>query len=216
MPSRYRLRRVFKPLVRGLARGFIALGVSPNAITVLGCFLAILAAIILLLRQCYWVYAILVFFTGVLDGVDGEVARVTGRASAAGGYVDAMLDRVGDIVVLLPFFFLPNPLPCLGPSWMWVFAAMTGCVLVSYIRSRATAARVPDTDLGLGGRSERLFILVVTSLLSLLDYRMPYLGVILVALLAHGTALYRLVAYERQLRVPAAAKRKDHRSKPKR
>ena len=216
MPSRYRLRRVFRPLVRGMARGFIALGVPPNAITVLGCIVAFLAATVLTMWQCYLVYGLLVFVTGLLDGVDGEVARATGRASASGGFLDSVLDRLADIVLLLPFLSLPNPLPCLGPAWMWVFAAITGCLLVSYMRSRATAAGVPDTDLGLGGRSERLFVLVVASLLYLLDYRIPYLGLVLFTLLAHATVLYRIVAYERQLRTPRAAKPKQAQPKTRR
>ncbi len=215
MPSRYRLRRVFGPLVRSVARGFIALGVPPNAITVLGALMAILAATVLLLWQCYPVYGVLVFVTGLLDGVDGEVARRAGRASASGGFLDSVLDRLGDIVLLLPFLFLPNPLPCLGPAWMWVFAAITGCVLASYMRSRAIGAGVSDTDLGLGGRSERLSILFVASLLVLLDYRIPYLGLVLFTLLAHATVLYRLVAYERQLRLPRGAKPKPKTIQPR-
>jgi phosphatidylglycerophosphate synthase len=200
---------VFKPLVRGLARGFIALGIPPNVITVLGCVVAILAATLLTLRQCYLGYGLLVFLTGLLDGVDGEVARTTARASPAGGYLDSVLDRVADIVLLLPFLWLPNPLPSLGPAWMWVFAAIVGGVLASYMRSRATAAHVPDTDLGLGGRSERLFVLVVASLLFFLDPRIPYLGLILFTLLAHATVLYRIVAYERQLRTLRIAQPKE-------
>jgi archaetidylinositol phosphate synthase len=206
MPSRYRLRRIFGPLVRKLARGFIALGVPPNVITVLGCAMAILATMTLTLWQFYFAYGLLVFITGLLDGVDGEVARATGRASTSGGFLDSMLDRLADVVLLLPFLYLPNPLPGLGPVWMWVFAAMTGCVLASYMRSRAVAARVADTDLGLGGRSERLFILVVASLLYYLDHRIPYVGLVLLTLLAHATVLYRIVAYERQLRTPLTVK----------
>jgi phosphatidylglycerophosphate synthase len=199
MPSRFRLRRVFGPLVRLIARGFIRLGISPNAISVLAFLLGLCAAIVLLLFQWYIIYAVLVFCAGLLDGVDGEVARQTKRTSVTGGFLDSMLDRLVDVIVLFPFLWLPNPLPLFGPTVWWVALAVTGSLLVSYARSRAQAAGVTDTDVGLAARSERLFILVVTSLLVVVFPAFPYLGLLLVAILSHLTVVYRMLHYRRQL-----------------
>ena len=200
MPSRFRLRRVFGPLVRFLARGFIRLRISPNGISVLAFFFASLAALFLILYQWSLVYGILVFVAGLLDGVDGEVARRTNRVSLTGGFLDSMLDRIADFVVLLPFLWLPNPFPQWGPSWWWVTAAVTGVLLVSYARSRAQAVGVTDTDVGLAARSERLFILVVASLLAFIYPPLLYWGLLLVAVLSHLTVVYRVLYYRRQLR----------------
>ncbi|MFW9983681.1 MAG: CDP-alcohol phosphatidyltransferase family protein [Candidatus Odinarchaeota archaeon] len=206
MPSRFRLRRVFGPLVRIIARGFIRLGISPNTISVLAFFLGLCAAFVLLLFHWYIIYAVLVFCAGLLDGVDGEVARQTNQMSVTGGFLDSMLDRFVDVIVLFPFLWLPNPLPQFGPTVWWVALAITGSLLVSYARSRAQAAGVTDTDVGLAARSERLFILVVTSLLVVVFPALPYLGLLLVAFLSHLTVMYRVLYYRRQLQVMDAPK----------
>ncbi len=206
MPSRFRLRRVFGPLVRIVARGFIRLGISPNVISVLAFFLGLCATILLLLFHWYVIYGLLVFCAGLLDGVDGEVARLTKQMSVTGGFLDSMLDRVVDVIVLFPFLWLPNPLPQFGPTVWWVALAITGSLLVSYARSRAQAAGVTDTDVGLAARSERLFILVVTSLLVVVYPAFPYLGLLLVAFLSHLTVMYRVLYYRRQLQVMDAPK----------
>lgn len=199
MPSPYRLRRVFGPLVRVIARGFIRLRISPNAISILTFFVASLSAVLLTLYQWYFVYGLLVFCAGLLDGVDGEVARQTQRATLAGGFLDSMLDRIADVVILFPFLFLPNPFPQWGPRWWWVTVAISGSLLVSYARSRAQAAGVKDTDVGIAARSERLFILVVTSLLVVVHPAFPYIGLLLIAILSHLTVVYRVLYYRRQL-----------------
>ena len=199
MPSRLRLRRVFGPLVRLVARGFIRLGVSPNVISFLAFLLALCATLLLILFYWFVVYGVLVFCAGLLDGVDGEVARKTNQMSATGGFLDSMLDRIVDVLVLMPFLWLPNPLPQLGPIVWWVALAITGSLLVSYARSRAQAAGVTDTDVGLAARSERLFILVVTTILVVIHPVFPYLGLLLVVILSHLTVVYRVLFYRRQL-----------------
>lgn len=175
-------------------------------VSLLAFFFACLAALLLTLYQWVFIYGLLVFFAGVFDGVDGEVARQTNRVTLAGGFLDSLLDRVADIVVLLPFLWLPNPFPQWGPSWWWVTAAITGVLLVSYTRSRAQAVGVTDTDVGLAARSERLFILVLTSLFAFLYPPLQYLGLILVAVLSHLTVVYRVVYYRKQLREMATPK----------
>lgn len=199
MPSRLRLRRVFGPLVRLVARGFIRVGVSPNVISFFAFLLAVCATLLLIFFHWYVVYGILVFCAGLLDGVDGEVARKTNQMSVTGGFLDSMLDRIVDVLVLMPFLWLPNPLPQFGPTVLWVGLAITGSVLVSYARSRAQATGVMDTDVGLAARSERLFILVVTTILVVVHPAFPYFGLLLVAILSHLTVVYRVLFYRRQL-----------------
>jgi phosphatidylglycerophosphate synthase len=162
----------------------------------------IAACLATLFITLYWwtlFYGILIFIAGVLDGVDGEVARQTNQTSLRGGFLDSMLDRVADVVVLLPFLWLPNPFPHWGSSWCWVTVAVTGVILVSYARSRAQAAGLTDTDVGLAARSERLFILVVASCITVLYPPGLYLGLLVVAILSHLTVAYRVLYYRRQL-----------------
>ncbi len=206
MPSRFRLRYIFGRPIRWVAKGFIAGRISPNTISLLAFLFALLASLLLTFLQSFLLYSILVFVAGFLDGVDGEVARRTKRASPAGGYLDSFFDRLADTIILLPFLWTPPPTPCLGPAWIWVFAAITGCLLVSYSRSRAIAAGATDTDVGLAARSERLFILFITSLLNILHPWIPYLGLILFTFLCHLTVLFRIIHYHKQLKSATPSK----------
>jgi archaetidylinositol phosphate synthase len=200
MPSRFRLRRIFGPPIRWVARAFIAIGLSPNSISCLSLLFAVLASLTLIFLQCFLLYSIFIFTAGFLDGVDGEVARRTKKSSPAGGYLDSFLDRIADIIIIFPFLWIPPPIPYLGPAWIWVFTAITGCLLVSYTRSRAIAAGATDTDVGLAARSERLFLLFITSLLNIIHPWIPYIGLILFSLLCHLTVLFRIIHYHRQLK----------------
>ncbi|MFX0105007.1 MAG: CDP-alcohol phosphatidyltransferase family protein, partial [Candidatus Hodarchaeota archaeon] len=87
MPSKFRLRYIFKPFTNLLAKGFIKIGIqNPNIITIFMILLAILSAISLLFLKNLLIFAIFVFWVGIFDGIDGQVARLTNRASSLGGF----------------------------------------------------------------------------------------------------------------------------------
>jgi archaetidylinositol phosphate synthase len=77
--------------------------------------------------------ALLVVGVGVLDGLDGAVALGTGRARPLGAVVDAMADRVGDVLLAGVLFVLGAPAP-------WCVAAVLLVLLHEYLRARAGAA----------------------------------------------------------------------------
>ncbi|MFX1560305.1 MAG: hypothetical protein ACFFBL_06940, partial [Promethearchaeota archaeon] len=77
---------------------------------------------------------------------------------------------------------------------LWVIFAMTGWLLTSYSRSRASSLGVMDLDIGLGGRSERLFTLVVFSCLNQLLW-----GLVVVSVLGVLTAGYRFYRYQSEI-----------------
>jgi CDP-diacylglycerol--glycerol-3-phosphate 3-phosphatidyltransferase len=84
-----------------------------------------------------WVIAV----GSMLDGLDGAVARASGRVSAKGAFLDAAFDRVGEVAAFAGL----------------AFAEAGGAMLVPYMRAKAEAAGVPGLG-GLMGRSERLIL----------------------------------------------------------
>ena len=99
--ARHLNRRLSRPLSLLLVR----LGVSPTAVTVAS-FLLTLAAAGALALGSLWPLAliaggVLVQLASVSDGVDGEIARASLRASPYGGFLDSVLDRAGDAAVLV-------------------------------------------------------------------------------------------------------------------
>jgi CDP-diacylglycerol--glycerol-3-phosphate 3-phosphatidyltransferase len=142
------------PLLRLLVR----LGVTPNRLTLVSFVLVLLAAI--LLAKGKWVPGGLVLLAGgILDGLDGELARALKSASAFGAFLDSITDHLGDLAVhlgLLWWYLATGAV--LEPILLFVglFASMLG----SQIRSRAGMVGIDTKATGWATRFERLAILI--------------------------------------------------------
>jgi CDP-diacylglycerol--glycerol-3-phosphate 3-phosphatidyltransferase len=95
--NRERTRRLTDPLGKAIA----ATGLSPNALTVLQLALAVPVAWLLWKGPLLW-GGLAMGAVASFDFVDGAVARLTGRVTKAGGYLDSMVDRFVDVLLLLP------------------------------------------------------------------------------------------------------------------
>ncbi len=100
MPSRYRVRRVFKGLVWAIARPLACAGVRPDTITYLCLLFALIAALGLNLSGSTIFFGIFVFLSGLFDGVDGAVARERGIASDAGAFTDSVIYKISEVRIL--------------------------------------------------------------------------------------------------------------------
>ncbi|MHA1733730.1 MAG: CDP-alcohol phosphatidyltransferase family protein [Promethearchaeota archaeon] len=207
MTSRWRVRRIFKPLVNWIAKGCAKVGIKPNHATWTMLVLAVLASFTLVLTRIVWLFGILVFVTGLFDGVDGAIARQRDMATPSGGFLDSFLDRISEFVIFwFLYWFLISTPPAFGvPVVVWIFVAMFGSFLTSYTRARAYNEGVRDLDVGLMGRSERLFTLFLSATLNeFIAVEWPIggilvVGIVFLAITTNLTALYRIYYYKRQL-----------------
>ncbi len=195
MPSKFRVRRIFKSIVWWIARPLVRAGVRPNTITYFSLLLALLAALVLNITGSSIFFGVLVFLSGVFDGVDGAVARERNLASDVGAFTDSVVDKVSEVLMLgsIAVEFSNTSILNLRVEW-WVLIAITGWLLTSYTRSRASSLGVTDLDIGLGARSERMFTLVVFSILNLLLW-----GLVIVSLMGILTAGYRFYRYQDEI-----------------
>jgi phosphatidylglycerophosphate synthase len=166
-------------------------------VTALGLFLTTLTPFLMSDRD-YVLFGLMTFFVGLIDGVDGAVARITNKSTEWGGFLDSLLDRFGDSIILISYLFNPLTAP-LGETEIiflqvriWVCVAIVGSLMVSYIRAKSEATGVKESDIGIAARSERLLILSVTAILGLFNGYIVVYGVIIIAILANVTALQRL------------------------
>jgi phosphatidylglycerophosphate synthase len=148
-------------LVRPYERALIRLGVSPNMITLATLLTAAGAAYAFAFGWFAtggWLYLL----TGILDIVDGRIARATGKVSVGGAYFDSVMDRYAELLVFagLSYFY--------RDSWVLflVLAASLGSIMTSYTRARGEALGVNDLDIGAMQRPERLFYLGIVSALA--------------------------------------------------
>lgn len=155
---------IFQPVINLLLR----LGVSPDAVTLVGT-LGVVAGAVIFFPQGELLVGVLVITAFVFsDLIDGAMARQSGRSSVFGAFLDSTLDRVGDAAIFgaLAMYFV-------GPGDNDWFAALalyclTMGSVTSYARARAESLGM-TAKVGIAERSDRLVsILVITGLADLL------------------------------------------------
>lgn len=172
-----------------LGRTVAATGITPNMISCLGLAGNALAAYFVI-REQLLVAGIVFLFFSLLDLVDGAVARATGQATPYGAVLDAVLDRLGEAVILA------------GCAWYFAdrgehvqvaatFAAILGSISVSYLRARAEVAGMSMRE-GLFRRQERVALIALGLLFNGLTLVMWPL-----AILSHLTAIQRFAMLAR-------------------
>jgi CDP-diacylglycerol--glycerol-3-phosphate 3-phosphatidyltransferase len=166
MPSKYRLRHLFKPLINVLAKGLSKIGVSPNLATLFMLCFAILSNITIVVFRNLLMFSILVFITGIMDGCDGAIARLTHRSSSFGGFFDSVMDRISEFFIFLGLIMYNwnNYLWNLIDMKLILIVSFLISLMISYSRARAEVFFKGDFDVGLMARSERLFYIFITML----------------------------------------------------
>lgn len=204
--ARAGLTRLLTPVALLLLR----LRVSPDAVTVAGTVGVVASALVLYPRgELFWGTIAITCFV-FTDALDGTMARLSGRTSAWGAFLDSTLDRFGDAAVFGGLLLYATGTGAGSPgARALAVLALANLVLgfvVSYARARAEAVGA-RADVGLVERSERLVVALVATGLTGLFLPQGAL-VAALALLAAGSAttvVQRLALVRRQLRdqVPA-------------
>jgi len=152
--TRDRLRALARPVALGMGR----LGLTPNALTVIGfagtCIAALAAA-----TQWWLAAGVLVLAFGIFDLFDGALARATGTTSKFGAFLDSTLDRTGENLVYAGIV--------IGAAWIHAYPvaflaalAMAFASVVTYARAKAEVVGLTG-DVGVAPRPERLVLLSI-------------------------------------------------------
>jgi CDP-diacylglycerol--glycerol-3-phosphate 3-phosphatidyltransferase len=150
--GRLRLKGLAVPVATFLGR----LGLTPNALTVIG-FIGTGIAAVAAASQAWLLAGVLVLAFGIFDSFDGALARATGRVTRFGAFLDSTLDRTGENLVLAGVAFGASqaqfPVGVIGAVLAMAFASV-----VTYARARAEAVGLHG-EVGVAPRPERLVLL---------------------------------------------------------
>ena len=138
---------------RPVARLFSRVGLTPNAVSLIGLAIAGGGAYVIAIGN-WWAGGLIVLFAGIFDLFDGALARATGKVSDFGALLDSTIDRVSEAVVLLgllAFYLSKNN--DLGS--ILVYVALVGSIMVSYMRARSEGLGI-DCKVGVMTRPERV------------------------------------------------------------
>lgn len=212
---------LFDPFISAIK----SVGLKPNHITILGLVLNIFAALYLIgtfskheisYGENLFGFGIILGFAGLMDALDGRLARVYGMKSRFGAFFDSVVDRYSEFIMffgILIYFMKFN----LIIGVMASFFALIGSIMVSYNRSRAEALGI-DCSVGLMQRPERIIFIGLWAILwgtiwkfspeamnariasSPMDWYTT--GFLFLAISTNITALRRLIYSESKLRDP--------------
>jgi len=173
-------------IVADVVKSFRRIPLSANQVTAVGFALNVVAAV--LIYERVWVAAGAAFLLGsILDVFDGAIARSRGSAGPRGAFIDSVVDRVSEVVVLGAIALVlarDGETVALAA----VFAALGFSLLTSYVRAKAEALGLDGTH-GMLARAERVVLLSAALILAPLGV-LPYL-MMLLALLSAITVAQR-------------------------
>jgi CDP-diacylglycerol--glycerol-3-phosphate 3-phosphatidyltransferase len=193
-------RAVVTRLLTPVARRLLRAGVSPDAVTVVGTLGVCFGALAFFPRGELFLGTVVVTAFVFADSVDGTMARLSGRSSAWGAFLDSTLDRVGDAAVFvgLVLWFTGG-----GDDRLLAVLALACLVLgglVSYIKARAEALGM-SADVGIAERADRLVLaLVATGLSGLGVPHVLAVGLWVLAVASLLTCAQRIAVVRRQVR----------------
>jgi CDP-diacylglycerol--glycerol-3-phosphate 3-phosphatidyltransferase len=157
------VRKYSRKFLEPLARFLSATGVSPNVVSIIG-FILMVGVAVVLAKGYLFLGGILIIVAGIFDAIDGTLARMMGRTSRFGAFLDSTLDRFSEAIIYLGLFIY-----FIGQNQQMelilIYATVVGSLMVSYARARAESINVPLKD-GLFTRFERIFLLVAGLLLN--------------------------------------------------
>jgi CDP-diacylglycerol---glycerol-3-phosphate 3-phosphatidyltransferase len=151
----------------------IKLGITPNFITFLGLLLNVVATIIFIYGSEFsprndhsiigWACAT-ILLGGLMDMIDGRLARVGKQDSKYGALFDSVLDRYSEMIMFLGIcYYLIGKHYFL--SSLFAFIGMIGSIMVSYTRARAEGLGVKMADVGLMQRPERILLIGISGVI---------------------------------------------------
>ncbi len=185
-------REGLKPTLQKIGQAFASTGLSANFWTAVGLGFAFASAIVygIHMEYSFVIGGILLLISGFFDVVDGQVARVTGKTSKKGAFLDSVFDKIAEVAI-----FLGILIGNYSDGYL-VLLAITLSLLVSYTRARAESLGVQLQGIGIGERAERLLVIAIIGMISA-DF-LKY-AVIVVIIIAGITLIQRIIATARKI-----------------
>jgi len=185
-------REWFKSIEKFIGKTLGRLPITPNQWTLMSIVFALMGLYFTI--NVNFLLALISFFvSGILDFIDGSVARAKNMSSNTGAYIDTIVDRYIEGIMFLGLLFVSLP-TVIFPSYIWIFLALFGSMLTTYTKAAAKEKELVKQELkgGLMSRGERLILIFLIFIL--LIFSQQYLATIIIiifAILSNFTALQR-------------------------
>lgn len=185
-------REKFKKIELRTGKIFSRLGLTPNQYTLISLF-SVFFAFYFLINLDLLLALVFFFAAGLLDFVDGAVARTNGISTKKGAYLDTISDRYVEGIILFGFLFLPLQ-PFILPASFWIFLALFGSLITTYSKSAAKEKELIKNEpiWGLMGRPERLVLIFLAIIIGIFNFSWTICPIIILAVFSNISALWRI------------------------
>jgi len=185
-------RENLKNLSESIGRFLSRLPMSPNGYTLLSLILAVLS-FYFIVRKTFFLAIFFFVLAAMMDFVDGAVARFSGKVTKIGAYLDTILDRYVESIILGGFLFLTLP-EILVPSYVWITLAILGSLMTTYSKAAAREKELTSGELkgGIFERTERLIFIFIALLATLFKPEFSIYPLIILAIFSNLSALQRV------------------------
>jgi CDP-diacylglycerol---glycerol-3-phosphate 3-phosphatidyltransferase len=178
--------------INPIARGALAIGLTPNAVTFIGAIGLVTSALYFYPKGDFFIGTLVISFFALSDLFDGAMARISHKgASAWGGFLDSTIDRITDSAILVGLtLYLVDADDSLTAV---VIGALVFGSLVPYIRAKAESMQISCSG-GIAERTERLIISLTA--IGLEGLGVPFalaIGIWLLLVLAVVTVIQRIL-----------------------
>ena len=192
--SRYLNRRISRPMAAILAKT----PVTPNQVSFLSFCMALGCLGLFAAGHNIWA-GVAAQLSSIIDGADGDLARLKNKATPFGGYFDAVLDRYADVFILAGLAYWSWKVEDKAALWVVAgvgLAAITGAFMVSYTRARAEASMgfsFQGLAASLASRDARLLLVMIGAVAG-----QALLVLSVLALLTNLVVLWRVLIVRRE------------------
>jgi CDP-diacylglycerol--glycerol-3-phosphate 3-phosphatidyltransferase len=155
-----RLQGWARGIARKVAQIFTGLPfITPNVLTLFGFVLNAIVAYLLATQHLVW-GGVMMLFAGLFDMLDGALAKITNQVTDFGGFLDSVVDRYSEAVILfgMLLYYYQEPNNNGLVEIVLLYTILVGSMMISYARSRAGMLGIAN-DVGLLARPERIILL---------------------------------------------------------
>jgi phosphatidylglycerophosphate synthase len=193
-----KLKQRIQTLLASEVRVAHRIGLTPNAVSIIGFGLAFLAGVAYAFttehQPVFLLIAVLLtMISGFCDALDGALARTYSQTSAFGGFLDSILDRYADAFALAGIVI--SGASVLIDSTITLIVGLTALVssfMVSYSRARAEATGIKMESVGVAERPERILVLATASIAAFFWLPALSIGILIIAVLSTITVIQRM------------------------
>lgn len=165
--------------------------VNPFTLTYLALIFSIFSGFLYSLTNWSEIFAVLggiiLLFGGLLDALDGELARATNRVTHRGSFLDSVFDKLGEVSISLGIAISG----CVSTIIVTIFISCS--LLVSYVRAKADQQEINVAGIGVAERAERIIIIALASFIYPFFNNSLEYGLLLATILSIITIIQRIV-----------------------